>query len=62
MPFCRVLPEGVLMNGLILPASLILSFVLAVTALVLNQFSPATAALVGAIAALIFIRLLIFGR
>ena len=50
------------MNGFMLPASLIVSFVLAVLALVLNQFSPGAAALVGAIAALIFIRLLIFGR
>lgn len=50
------------MNGFLLPASLILSFVLALLALVVNQFNPALAALVGAIAALIFIRLLIFGR
>ena len=50
------------MNGMILPASLILSFVLAVMALALNQFSPGAAALIAAIAALIFIRLLILGR
>jgi len=41
---------------------LILSGVLALLALVLNQFSPGAAALVGAVAALIFIKLLVFGR
>ena len=50
------------MNGMIFPASLILSFALAIMALALNQFSPGAAAVVAAIAALIFIRLLIFGR
>ncbi len=50
------------MNGFALPLSLILSFVLAVLALVVNQVSPGVAALVGAVAALIFIKLLIFGR
>ena len=50
------------MNGFMLPASLIISFALAVLALVLNQFSPGAAALVGAIAAALFIGLLILGR
>lgn len=49
------------MNGFTLPFTLLLSFFLAVLALVINQVSPAAAALVGAIAALIFIKLLIFG-
>lgn len=50
------------MNGFSLPFSLILSFFLAVLALVVNQVSPGAAALVGAIAALIFLKLLLFGR
>jgi hypothetical protein len=50
------------MNGIPLPPTLILSGLLALLALVLNGFSPGLAALVGAIAALIFIKLLIFGR
>ena len=50
------------MSGFILPESLILSFFLAVIALILNLFSPGAAALVGAIAALVFIKLLILGR
>jgi len=50
------------MNGFLLPASLILSFFLALLALVVNQFNPGLAALVGAVAALIFIKLLVFGR
>jgi len=50
------------MSGFILPESLILSFLFAVIALILNLFSPGAAALVGAIAALVFIKLLIFGR
>ena len=50
------------MNGMILPTELILSFFLAVLALVLNVFSPGAAAFVGAIAALIFIKLLLLGR
>lgn len=50
------------MNGFALPLSLIVSFLLAVLALVLNQVSPGAAALVGAVAALIFLKLLLFGR
>jgi uncharacterized membrane protein len=50
------------MNGIPLPLALIVSLLLALLALAVNQFSPGVAALVGAIAALIFIKLLIFGR
>lgn len=50
------------MNGFTLPFSLILSFVLAVLALVVNQVSPGAAALIAAVAALMFIKLLILGR
>ena len=50
------------MNGIPLPPILIVSLLLALVALAVNQFSPGVAALVGAIAALIFIKLLIFGR
>ena len=50
------------MNGTILPLELILSLVLAVLALALNSFSPGAAAIVGAIAALIFLKLLLLGR
>jgi hypothetical protein len=50
------------MNGIPLPPTLIASLLLALLALAVNQFSPGTAALVGAIAAIIFIKLLIFGR
>ena len=50
------------MNGMLLPTELILSFALAILALVLNAFSPGAAALAGAVAALIFIKLLLFGR
>ena len=50
------------MNGSTLPFSLIAAFLLAVLALLVNQVSPGVAALVGVVAALIFIRLLILGR
>lgn len=50
------------MNGIPLPPTLIVSLLLALLALAVNQFSPGAAALVGAIAALIFLKLLIFGR
>lgn len=51
------------MNGLaILPPDLILVALLAFLALLLNFVSPGAAALVGAVAAIIFIKLLIFGR
>ncbi len=50
------------MNGFALPFTLILSFSLAILALVINQVSPGAAALVAAIAAVIFIRLLVVGR
>ncbi len=50
------------MNGFVLPFSLILSFVLAVLALAVNQVSPGAAALVGDGAALIFIKALLLGR
>ena len=50
------------MNGFLLPPTLILSGLLAVLALVLNLVSPGAAALVGAIAALFFIKLLLMGR
>ena len=50
------------MNGFILPPTLILSGLLAVLALVLTPFSPGAAALLGAMAAALFIKLLIFGR
>jgi hypothetical protein len=50
------------MNGIPLPPTLVLSGLLALLALVLNQFSPGLAALVAAIAALIFIKLLILGK
>jgi hypothetical protein len=49
------------MNGSTLPISLVASFLLAVLALLVNQVSPGVAALVAAVAALIFIKLLIFG-
>jgi hypothetical protein len=58
---CPLPAEKEPMNGFTLPFTLLLSFFLAVLALVINQVSPAAAALVGAIAALIFIKLLIFG-
>jgi hypothetical protein len=51
-----------IMNGVPLPPTLILSGLLAILALLLNVFSPGLAALVGAIAALVFIKLLIFGK
>jgi hypothetical protein len=51
-----------IMNGIPLPPTLILSLLMAVLALLLNVFSPGLAALVAAIAAIIFIKLLIFGR
>jgi hypothetical protein len=50
------------MNGFLLPPTLILSGLLAVLALVLNLVSPGAAALVAAIAALLFIKLLLMGR
>ena len=50
------------MNGMLLPLELIISLFLAVLALALNAFSPSAAAFVGAIAALIFIKLLLLGR
>jgi len=50
------------MNGMLLPLELIVSLILAVLALALNAFSPGAAAIVGAIAALIFIKLLLLGR
>ncbi len=43
-----------------LPPALIVSFVLALLALALNVVHPGAAALVGAVGALIFLRLLIF--
>ena len=50
------------MNGFTLPFIIILSLVLAVLALVVNQVSPGAAVLVAALAALIFLKLLLFGR
>jgi len=50
------------MNGMLLPTELIISFVLALVALVLNTFSPGAAAVAGAMAALIFLKLLVTGR
>lgn len=50
------------MNGTLLPIELILSFTLALMALVLNTFSPGAAAVAGAVAALIFLKLLVTGR
>ncbi len=50
------------MNGTLLPTELILSLVLALAALVLNTFSPGAAAVTGAIAALIVLKLLVMGR
>jgi hypothetical protein len=49
------------MSGSALPFSLIASFLLAILALLVNQVAPGVAALVAAVAALIFIKLLIFG-
>ncbi len=50
------------MNGNVFPPLLwILSVLLALLALALNAFSPGAAALVGAVAALVFIALLIIG-
>lgn len=54
--------KGAYMNGFLLPPTLILSGLLAVLAFVLNFVSPGAAALVGAIAALLFIKLLLMGR
>jgi len=54
--------EPNMMNGMYLPTELIVSFFLAVLALALNLFSPGAAAILGAIAAVIFIKLLILGR
>lgn len=50
------------MHDIFLPPSLIISFVLALLALVLNYVNPGVAALVAAIAALIFLKLLVMGR
>ena len=49
------------MNGFILPPSLLVSGLLAFLALALNFISPGAAAVVGAIAALILMKLIIFG-
>ena len=47
----------------VFPASLVLSFVLALTALLLNAINPGVAAVMGAAAALIFLGMLIgWGR
>ncbi len=47
----------------VFPASLVLSFLLALAALLLNAINPGVAAIVGAIAALIFLAMLIgWGR
>lgn len=50
------------MNGITLPTTFLASFLLAVLALVLNHFSPGGAALVGALAALLFLKFMILGR
>jgi hypothetical protein len=51
------------MHHVFIPPPLILSFLLALAALVLNAINPGVAALVGAIAALIFLGMLIgWGR
>lgn len=50
------------MHDVFLPPSLIVSFLLALLALVLNYVNPGVAAFVGAVAALIFLKLLVMGR
>jgi hypothetical protein len=47
------------MHNIYLPPTLIISFLLALAALLLNNLSPGAAAVVGAIAAIVFLRLLI---
>jgi len=49
------------MHHVFLPPELVLSFALALAALVLNAINPGVAAVVGAIAALIFLKLLVTG-
>lgn len=49
------------MNHIYLPPTLIISFLLALAALLLNYLNPGVAAIVGAIAALIFLKLLVMG-
>jgi hypothetical protein len=47
------------MHNVIIPPALILSFLLALAALVFNAFNPGVAALTGAVAALIFLAMLL---
>jgi hypothetical protein len=65
--YCRRTPEERTgtkgrMHDVFLPPSLIVSFLLALLALALNYVNPGAAAFVGAVAALIFLKLLVMGR
>jgi hypothetical protein len=50
------------MNSIFFPPDLIAALVLAILALLLNAFSPGAAVLVAVVAALLFLKLLMFGR
>jgi len=49
------------MHNIYLPPTLIISFLLALAALLLNNLNPGVAAVTGAVAALIFLKLLVTG-